>query len=169
MSLLKSVLLLLPLVALALVLDVLGLRIGHGARWIDPYLILVVAFAARGGKLRALAAGGIAGFVQDMVASIVFGVHYLGKLAVGYVASLFVGRLIPGQALTAAVLLGGGTLLEKIVQALLGPLLGSDFPLGTLPMIALEIVVNVVAGLLIFRLAERLVRRKAGPGASRAR
>lgn len=168
MSLFKSVLLLVPLMALALVLDVLALRVGHGARWIDPYLILVVAFAARGGRLRALAAGGLAGFVQDMVASIVFGVHYLGKLTVGYVASLLVGRLIPGQALTGVVLLGGGTLLGKVVQVALGPLLGSDFAVGTIPMVALEIVVNVLAGLLVFRLVDRWLRRR-GPGASRAR
>jgi rod shape-determining protein MreD len=155
--------------ALALVVDGLASRAAHGFRFLDPYLIVVVAFASRGGKLRSMLAGGAAGFLQDLVASAVFGVHYLGKLVVGYVASLFVGRLIPGQALTAAVLLGGGTILEKVVFAVLGQLLGSDFSPGTLGEIAVQAAANILVGLLVFRLIDRADRRKQGPGGSRGR
>jgi rod shape-determining protein MreD len=168
MNAIRSTLVLLASLAVALVVDGLANRLTHG-RVLDPYLIVVVAFASRGGKVRAMVAGGLAGFVQDLVASAVFGVHYLGKLVVGYAASLLTGRLIPGQALTAAVLLGGGTVLEKIVFALLGPLLGSDFTSGGMGQVALEAAANIVVGMIVFRFMDRLARRKAGPGGSRGR
>lgn len=169
MSGLRSALVLLAALAVALVVDGLAARAAHGFRFLDPYLIVVVVLASRGGKLRSMAAGGIAGLLQDLVASAVFGVHYLGKLTVGYVASLLAGRLIPGQALTGAVLLAGATILEKIVFAILGPLLGSDFSVGTLGEITVQAAANVVVGLLAFRVLEKFDRRKPGPGGTRGR
>ena len=153
----------------ALVLDGLTARAGHGARWMDPYLILVVVFASRGGKARAMIGGGAAGFLQDLVASAVFGVHYLGKLVVGYAASLVASRLIPGQALTAAVLLGGATLLEKLVFSVAGLVLGTDFAVGTPIEIGVQVLVNIGVGMLAFRAVDRFARRRPGPGGARGR
>lgn len=169
MSALRSMLILFAALALAMVLDGMAARAAHGFRFLDPYLIVVIAFASRGGKVRSMLAGGLAGFLQDLVASAVFGVHYLGKLVVGYAASLLAGRLIPGQALTAAVLLAGGTILEKIVFGVLGPLLGSDFSIGTPGEILIQAAANVAVGLIVFRILDRLDRRKQGAGGSRGR
>lgn len=169
MSAVRSALVLFAALALALVVDGLAARAAHGFRFLDPYLIVVIAFASRGGKVRSMLAGGLAGFVQDLVASAIFGVHYLGKLVVGYVASLLVGRLIPGQALTAAVLLGGATILEKLVFAVLGFLLGSDFSAGTVGEVAVQAAANIVVGLIVFRVMDKLDRRKPGPGGFRGR
>jgi hypothetical protein len=67
------------------------------------------------------------------------------------------------------VLLGGGTLLEKLVFALLGPLLGSDFSVGSPGEIAVQAAANVVVGMIVFRLMDRLDRRKPGSGGGRGR
>lgn len=169
MSAVRTFLLMLAALVAAVLIDGLVSRATHGFRVVDPYLIVVIVFASRGPKVRAMLVGGVAGFVQDLVASGVFGIHYLGKLVVGYVASLLSGRLIPGQALTAAVLLGGGTILEKVVFVALGPLLGNSFSAGTFSEAVVQVGVNTVLGMVAFRLLERFDPKKPGPGGSRGR
>jgi len=165
-------LLLVPALAAAVIVEPLVLRLSGGVRVVDPFLVVAVAFAVRGGesKQRALLCGGLTGLTQDFLASGVFGVHYLSKLVVAYVASLVGGRLIPGQPLTAGVLVGGGALLEQIVVLLLGVLLGSAFRAQGLGELALCLVGNILAGLMVFWLLDRVGRsRRPGSGSLRGR
>ncbi len=165
----RTVLWLFVALVAALALDGLVARAAHGARWVDPYLVVVVLFASRGGKARAMLVGGTAGLLQDLVASAVFGVHYLGKLVVGYAASLVATHLIPGQVLTGAVLLGGATLIEKLVFWMFGLVLGTDFSVGSPAEIAIQVGTNVALGLLVMQGVERVARKRQGPGGARGR
>jgi rod shape-determining protein MreD len=165
-------LLLVPALLAAIIVEPLVLRLSGGVRIVDPFLVVAVAFAVRGGesKRRALLCGGLAGLVQDFLASGVFGVHYLAKLVVAYVASLVSGRLIPGQPLTAGVLVGGGALLEQVVVLLLGGLLGSAFRVQGFGELVLCLIGNIVAGLLVFWVLDRVGRgRRPGQGSPRGR
>ena len=160
MKLLKAVALAVPGLLLAVLASAMVMRLTNGARLLDPFLIVVVAQATRGRRSEAMAVGAVAGIVQDMLSSVDFGVHYLSKLVVGYVASLVATSLIPGQPLTAAVLLAGGTILEVIVQMLCGVLLGQHFNTPGLGELAVEVVANVAVGLVVFAVIDRFRQKR---------
>ena len=156
----RSVAVFLPLLLVALAIDALLVTLTNGARIFDPFLVLVVAQAPHGRKTGALLTGAIAGLVQDMVASVVFGIHFLSKVVLGYSASLISVRLIPGQPLTGLVLLGGGTILEVVVHALAGVLLDQSFNLPSVGTLLLSIVLNVGIGMPALILIDKLAGRR---------
>ena len=69
-------------------------------------------------------------------------------------------KLIPGQPLSAAVLLGSGTLIEVLVQKLAGVLLGQSFNTPTIGEVIVSAVLNVVVGMLVLGLVDAVTRRK---------
>src|SRR5436189_896291 len=103
----RTFLIFLPLVLIAVVVDALLLSLTHGQRIFDPFLIVLMAQAPHARKTDAILMGAFVGLVQDIIGSIVFGIQFLSKVVLGYSASLVSVRLIPGQPLTALVLLGG--------------------------------------------------------------
>ena len=147
-----------PLLIIAVIIDALLQALTHGARVFDPFLVIVVAQAPHGRKTTAILSGAVAGLVQDMLASVVFGIHFLSKVVIGYSASLVSVSLIPGQPLTALVLLGGGTLVEVLVHALAGALLGRSFNMPGLGTLALSVILNVGLGMPAIALINRLAR-----------
>lgn len=150
MSVPRLLLLLVPALLVAVLVDSFALALTGPERLFDPYVVLVVLFAAQGGrKTNALIVGALVGLAQDGLGSSVFGVHYLAKLVVAYAASRAGDLLIPGQPITWAVLVGGGTLLELVVYRGLGFLLGQSFDARTLPALLLLLLVNVVLGTLV--------------------
>ena len=160
----RSLAIFLPLLLVALLIDALLVTLTHGVRIFDPFLVLVVAQAPHGRKTGAIVTGAIAGLVQDMVASVVFGIHFLSKVVLGYSASLIAVRLIPGQPLTGLVLLGGGPILEVVVHALAGVLLDQSFNLPTLGTLLLSIVLNVGIGMPALMLIDKLAGRRPRQG-----
>jgi rod shape-determining protein MreD len=158
--------LLVPALVVAVLLDSFALALTGPERLFDPYLVLVVLFAAQGGrKTNALIVGALVGLAQDGLGSAVFGVHYLAKLVVAYAACRAGDLLIPGQPLTWAVLLGGGTVLELFVYRALGFLLGQSFDARSLGALVVLLLVNLVLGSLICL----SIRLPAGRGARAAR
>jgi rod shape-determining protein MreD len=160
MSFMRSLLVTIPLLLLAILIDAALLDFTHGVRLFDPFLVVVVAQAPYGRKADAIVTGGLAGFVQDMIATDHFGINYLSKVVIGYASSLLSSRLIPGQPMTALVLLGGGTLVEVAVQWLAGVLLGQSFDMPTPGSLAACLAANVVIGMPAVALVDRLARRR---------
>ena len=160
MKLAKVLLIVVPLLVVALFLDALLMRLTGGARILDPFLIVVVSQAPHGRKSDAVFTGALAGLFQDLVGSVVFGIHALSKTCIGYLASLLSGQLIPGQPLTSVVLLAGGTVLEAVVQWLVGVLLGQSVNTPQLGTLALSVVLNVALGLPALALIDMLARRR---------
>ena len=158
----RSFAIFLPLLIIAVIIDALLMTLTHGARIFDPFLVIVVAQAPHGRKTGAILSGAVAGLIQDMLASVVFGIHFLSKVVIGYSASLVSVSLIPGQPLTALVLLGGGTIVEVLVQALVGALLGQSFVTPGLGSLALSFVLNVGIGMPAIALINKLARRRTG-------
>lgn len=160
MKLFKALLVLVPLLLVAVIVDAMLMSATGGARIFDPFLVVVISQAPHGRKSGAIVTGALAGLVQDMLASIVFGMHLLSKVVVGYGASLLSGRLIPGQPLTAVVLLGGGTIVEALVHSLAGVLLGRSFIAPNLATLGLAVLLNVAIGLPALTLVDILSRRR---------
>jgi rod shape-determining protein MreD len=143
--------------ALAVLIDSFALALTGPDRLFDPYLVLVVLVAARGDrKASALAVGAVVGLAQDGLGSSVFGIHYVAKVVVAYGVARASDVLIPGQPLTWAVLLAGGTLAELFVYRAMGFLLGQSFDARTLaPLVALFLL-NVALGTLACVAGRRL-------------
>lgn len=141
--------------ALAVIIDSAVMELTGGRRVFDPFLIVTVATALRGRKAESMIVGATAGLVQDLLGSVVFGIHFLGKLVVSYFAALMAGRLIPGQPLSAIVLLAGGTVIEVFALAGAGFLLGQSFQLRTPGELGLSVLLNTAVGMTWFALAKR--------------
>jgi rod shape-determining protein MreD len=163
MKLFKVLLILVPLLLVAVIVDAMLMSATGGARIFDPFLVVVVSQAPHGRKTDAMVTGALAGLVQDLLASIVFGMHFLSKVVVGYGASLLSGRLIPGQPLTAVVLLAGGTLVEAVVHPLAGALLGRSIITPDLLTLGLSVLLNVAIGLPALTLIDIISRRRPRP------
>ena len=166
-----SLRLLLSLVpALVVVLMIDGfVSLAGPVRFFDPFLILTVWYASRGGKLQGMCAGALIGLAQDGLMSAVFGVHFLSKVTVGYATTLLSERLIPNQPATHAVLLGVATLLELAVFGATGFLLGQRFEDRSVGQLVLLVVLNVVLGTFLFHASQGLLRRREGRRLSAAR
>jgi len=156
----KALLIVIPLLVVAVLVDAILMRLTGGARILDPFLIVVVSQAPHGRKSDAIFTGALAGLVQDLLASVVFGMHMLSKTCIGYAASLLSSRLIPGQPLTSVVLLAGGTIVEALVQWLAGVLLGQSVNTPTLGSLGLSLVLNVSIGLAALTLIDLVSRRR---------
>lgn len=160
MSGLRLLALLIPGLVLAVLLDSFALTAFGEQRLFDPYLVLVVLLAAQGEKkTNALLVGAVVGLAQDGLGSQVFGVFYLAKVIVGYAVARANDLLIPGQPLTWAVLLGGGTLLEVVVYRVLGFLLGQSFDGRGVGGLAVLLLLNVVLGTFLCTLGRRFTKR----------
>lgn len=158
---------LLPALVAAIVLDAGILSMSHGARLFDPWLVIVVAVATRGRKVDAMLIASAVGLVQDLTGGMLFGLHLLSKVTIAYLASMFAGRLVPGQPMTALVLLGGGTLVEEIVVLATGIVLGQELSPRTPLELGVSVVLNVAVGMAALSLLER--RRSKRPGLASAR
>ena len=164
----RLLMMLIPALVVAVLLDSFALALTGPERLFDPYLVLVVFLAARDGrKSTALLVGALVGLTQDGLGSSVFGIHYLAKVIVAYGAVRASDFLIPGQPLTWAVLLGGGTLMELVVYRGMGFLLGQSFDARSFPALLVLLLVNVVLGTLLCLSARGLKLR--GGHAARAR
>ena len=96
MSLMRSLLVTIPLLLVAILIDSALLDFTHGVRLFDPFLVVVVAQAPYGRKTDAIVTGGLAGLVQDMIATDHFGINYLSKVVIGYGSSLLSSRYATG-------------------------------------------------------------------------
>jgi rod shape-determining protein MreD len=109
----------------------LGYLVSEPGRYLDPFLLVVVYCALRGGEGQGLLAGMAAGWVQDtLFGGPVLGLSALAKLLVGF----FVGTagthfLISGPSARALVLL-----LATVAEALLVQWLASVFAIEASPM-----------------------------------
>jgi len=165
MSGLRLLSLLIPGLIVAVLLDSFALTAFREERLFDPYLVLVVLLAAQGErKTTALLVGAMVGLAQDGLGSQVFGIFYLAKVIVAYAVARANDLLIPGQPLTWAVLLAGGTLLEVVVYRAMGFLLGQSFDARGLGGLALLLLLNVVLGTFLCSRGRRFTKRWATRG-----
>ena len=154
----------------AVLVDSFALAAFSVERLFDPYLVLVVFLAARcEQKWTALLVGAVVGLAQDGLGSQVFGIFYLSKLVVAYAIARSKDLLIPGQPLTWAVLLAGGTVLELLVYRAMGFLLGQSFDARTLGSLVLLLAFNVVLGSFACTFGQRHAKRWQSRGGHAAR
>lgn len=132
-------------------------------RVIDPFLILVVYTALRGGETRGMLTGMVAGWIQDVqFAGSVVGISALTKLLVGFTVGWASARFfLAGLGARTLVLLAaaaGDALLFEWLAAVFDVKAMGLSPMGLL----WRATVNAGLGVALFELADRRLPRE-GP------
>ena len=144
----------------ALVQTALGYLVSEPGRYLDPFLLVVVYCALRGGEGQGLLAGVAAGWVQDLLfGGPILGLSALAKLLVGFVVGAAGSHfLINGASARALVLL-----LATAADALLVQWLASVFALEASPMspvtLASRATLTAVVGGVLYALVDRRLQR----------
>jgi rod shape-determining protein MreD len=143
-----------------LVETALGYFVAEPGRYLDPFLLVVVYSALRGGEGQGLLAGTAAGWVQDVLfGGSILGLSALAKLVVGF----FVGAagshfLISGASARALVLL-----LASVADAVLVQWLASVFGIDVTPMspltLASRATLTAVVGGVVYAMVDRRIQR----------
>ena len=143
-----------------LVETALGYLVSEPGRYLDPFLLVVVYCALRGGEGQGLLAGVAAGWVQDLLfGGPILGLSALAKLLVGFVVGAAGSHfLISGASPRALVLL-----LATAADALLVQWLASVFGIEAAPMSPVTLasratLTAVVGGVLYAGIDRRLQR-----------
>ena len=143
-----------------LVETALGYLVSEPGRYLDPFLLVVVYCALRGGEGQGLLAGVAAGWVQDVLfGGPILGLSALAKLLVGFVVGAAGSHfLISGAAARALVLL-----LATVADALLVQWLASVFGIEASPMspvtLASRATLTAVVGGALYALVDRRLQR----------
>ena len=165
------------LAAVALVELLLGGFLPAAAETVDLFVLLVVLNSVRGDSLRGLAGGLIAGLVQDVVTSSVFGLHSLACCVLGYGAARVSQRILTVQRAVTLALIATGVLVHQvIVIGLLALLEIAQFSPGPVAVL-LRVVATTAVGLVVVWamgkvrgwMETRTKRRKLQPGRARLR
>jgi rod shape-determining protein MreD len=141
----------------------LGYLVSEPGRYLDPFLLVVVYCALRGGEGQGLLAGAAAGWVQDLLfGGPILGLSALAKLLVGFAVGAAGSHfLISGASARALVLL-----LATAADALLVQWLASVFAIEASPMspvtLASRATLTAVVGGLLYAVVDRRLDR-SGP------
>ncbi|HET8798864.1 MAG TPA: rod shape-determining protein MreD [Thermoanaerobaculia bacterium] len=81
----------------------------------NPYVILVVYYSMGGNVLGAIAAGVLAGFVQDAFSQAPFGLHAFSLTVCAYVVATINSRLALRGTLAFGACLGGAVIVNELV------------------------------------------------------
>jgi rod shape-determining protein MreD len=150
----------LAIVGALLVETALGYVVSEPGRYFDPFLLVVVYCALRGGETHGMLAGVAAGWVQDILfGGSILGLSALSKLIVGFAVGAAGSHfLIAGASARALVLL-----LATLADALLTQWLASVFGIDVFPMspvtLASRASLTAVVGGVLFALVDRRLQQ----------
>ena len=139
----------------------LGYVVTEPGRYLDPFLLVVVYCALKGGETHGTLAGVAAGWVQDVhFGGTVLGLSALSKLGVGFAVGAAGSHfLISGAGARALVLL-----LAAVGDALLVQWLASVFGIDATPMdpvtLASRATLTALVGGFLFALIDRRLQRR---------
>jgi rod shape-determining protein MreD len=157
----KAFLIALAILMALVVATALGQLVPGLGRIVDPFLLVVVYCALRGGETQGMLAGLAAGWVQDaQFAGPVLGISPLTKIVIGFTVGL-AGRhfLLAGLGARTLVLLAASaadTLLFQWLAAVFDVRLIEVGPLGLL----WRATVNAGLGVALFELIDRRLPRE---------
>jgi len=143
-----------------LVETALGYLVSEPGRYLDPFLLVVVYCALRGGEGQGLLSGVAAGWVQDLLfGGPILGLSALAKLLVGFVVGAAGSHFLIGSASARALVL----LLATAADALLVQWLATVFAIEASPMspvtLASRATLTAVVGGVLYALVDRRLQR----------
>jgi rod shape-determining protein MreD len=141
----------------------LGYVVSEPGRYLDPFLLVVVYCALKGGETHGTLAGVAAGWVQDIhFGGTVLGLSALAKLLVGFAVGSAGSHFLISSASARVLVL----LLAAVGDALLVQWLASVFSIDAVPMspvtLASRATLTAVAGGVLFAFVDRRLQQ-GGP------
>lgn len=148
------------IVAALLVETALGYVVAEPGRYFDPFLLVVVYCALRGGETHGMLAGVAAGWVQDVLfGGSILGLSALSKLVVGFAVGAAGSHFLIASTSARVLVL----LLAAIADALLTQWLSSVFGIDASPMspvtLAARASLTAVVGGALFALIDRRLQQ----------
>ena len=145
---------------LAALVHVVLLRFLPGiARFVDPFLVLVVLFALEAKPLGGMFAGAAAGWAKDALTGSLYGLHGVVLTIIGFVVARVARTVTTNQPAVIGLLLAIGALVESALLLVLLWLLSVDAPAPDPVVVGVRAGVTALVGLSVVLFAGRSLRR----------
>ena len=142
-------------VAISLVLQLALARYTVGGTWLFDFVLVGVVYAALAwGPAAGMIAGSAGGLVQDMLSNDVVGTGGLAKTVIGFVAGAAGAQFVVARPIARVALLAGASVLHRILLLGLRGLIEQHWPEVPWGAVLGETLLNAVAGLIVFQIAE---------------
>jgi rod shape-determining protein MreD len=126
----------------------------------DPYLVLVVYYSMGGNLVGAMAAGVIAGLVQDAFSGAIFGLHGFSLTFVGYLVAYINSWLVlRGPLFFGAALVGSVVLNEIVIYILVNVLQRQRIEMFEQGLVV-KTIMTAIFGVLIYQLLSLFLREE---------
>jgi rod shape-determining protein MreD len=126
------------------------------ARVLDPFLLVVVYYALKGGETHGMLAGAAAGWVQDVhFGGRILGLSGLSKTLVGFGVGLAGTRFQLTEPAARVLVLSLAALVDALIVRQLAVAFDVTTGVLSLPALAVRAVVNAAIGVVLFALVER--------------
>lgn len=122
--------------------------------YVDFPLIIVVYAALKGNGIRALLYGSIAGIAVDALSGGLMGANGFSKTLIAYLVSEMVRRVYLDNLLLRIPVIAGACLLDDLVYYGMHRLLGQEFTVQPVPMIAYTLIGTTIAGTFVYLFLE---------------
>jgi rod shape-determining protein MreD len=149
--------LVLAAVAASLVVQVTLARYAIGGRWVfDFVLVGALSVALQAGPVAGILAGTLGGLLQDMLAGGIVGVGGLAKTVVACLAGAFGTQFMLVRPGARALVIAVGTLIHRLMVVGLYAIIDQRWPGLSLGAMLAEVVLNTLAGFIVFQSANAL-------------
>ena len=144
-------------VAISLVLQLALARYTVGGKWLFDFVLVGVVYAALvWGPAAGMIAGSVGGLVQDMLSNDIVGTGGLAKTVVGFAAGAVGAQFVVARPMARATLLAGASVFHRVLLIGLRGLIEQHWPDVPWGAVLGETLLNAVAGLIVFQIAESL-------------
>jgi rod shape-determining protein MreD len=126
----------------------------------NPYVILVVYYSMGGNILGAIAAGVLAGFVQDAFSNAMFGLHAFSLTVCAYVIAYINARLSLRGTLAFGACLGGAVILNELVIYVLVNILVKQKIEMFEQALLVKTIFTLLFGMLVYQLLTLFLREE---------
>jgi rod shape-determining protein MreD len=126
----------------------------------NPYVILVVYYSMGGNILGAIAAGVLAGFVQDAFSQAPFGLHAFSLTVCAYVVAYINSRLALRGTLAFGACLGGAVIVNELVIYILVNILMKQKIEMFEQALLVKTIFTLVFGMLVYQLLTLFLREE---------
>lgn len=126
----------------------------------NPYVILVIYYSMGGNILGAIAAGVLAGFVQDAFSNAPFGLHAFSLTVCAYIVSSINARLALRGALAFGACLGGAVIVNELVIYVLVNILMKQRIEMFEQALLVKTIFTLLFGMLVYQLLTLFLREE---------
>jgi len=158
-------------VTVAVLAQVTLARFTVGGTWVFDLVLVGVVFAGlQWGPAAGLVGGTLGGMFQDLLSGQIVGVSGLAKTLVGFGAGVIGTQFVLTRAHGRSIIVAASSLVHRLLMLALTALIAQEWPVVSWGALLAELVLNTLAGFVVFQAMSALpgmvARRRAGRRAS---